>query len=72
VYKRQEYCIEFAHVLTDVVATNYSMDLSRDPREQCPLCKDGIPIDTRVGHGKKFLADIHDTYPDLHEKLSRS
>ncbi len=23
--------------------------------ENCPLCKKGIPIDTRVGHGKKFL-----------------
>ncbi|HEY4503102.1 MAG TPA: phosphoribosyltransferase family protein [Candidatus Paceibacterota bacterium] len=23
--------------------------------EQCPICKAGIPIDTTVGHGKKFL-----------------
>ena len=23
--------------------------------ENCPLCKAGIPINTKVGHGKKFL-----------------
>lgn len=23
--------------------------------EECPLCKQNIPIDTRVGHGKKYL-----------------
>lgn len=23
--------------------------------EECPLCKAGIPINTKVGHGKKFL-----------------
>ncbi len=23
--------------------------------ENCPLCRDGIPINTEVGHGKKFL-----------------
>jgi orotate phosphoribosyltransferase len=23
--------------------------------EKCPLCKDGVPINTSVGHGKKFL-----------------
>lgn len=22
---------------------------------ECPLCKSGVPIDTRVGHGKKYL-----------------
>jgi orotate phosphoribosyltransferase len=25
--------------------------------EECPLCRGGVPIDTRVGHGKKFLAE---------------
>lgn len=23
--------------------------------EECPLCKEGVPINTKVGHGKKFL-----------------
>ncbi len=23
--------------------------------EECPLCKSGVPVNTRVGHGKKFL-----------------
>lgn len=26
------------------------------PPEKCPLCRDGVPIDTRYGHGKEFLA----------------
>ncbi len=25
------------------------------PAERCPLCKKGVPINTKVGHGKKFL-----------------
>lgn len=25
------------------------------PEEKCPLCKNGVPINTTVGHGKKFL-----------------
>jgi orotate phosphoribosyltransferase len=24
--------------------------------EECPLCRDGVPVNTEVGHGKKFLA----------------
>jgi orotate phosphoribosyltransferase len=27
--------------------------------EECPMCKSEVPIDTRVGHGKKFLAAQH-------------
>ena len=26
------------------------------PPEECPLCRDGVPVDTRYGHGKEFLA----------------
>jgi orotate phosphoribosyltransferase len=25
--------------------------------EECPLCKDGVPVNTTVGHGKKFLEE---------------
>ncbi len=25
--------------------------------DECPLCRDGVPVDTRYGHGKEFLAD---------------
>ena len=56
--------------LWEIEAANYAMDVSRDPREQCPLCANGIKIDMRVGHGEKFLQRIKDTYSDLYEKLS--
>lgn len=23
--------------------------------QDCPLCRDNVPINTKVGHGKKFL-----------------
>ncbi|WP_425396546.1 phosphoribosyltransferase family protein [Aeoliella sp.] len=26
------------------------------PPEECPLCRDGVPVNTRYGHGKEFLA----------------
>ncbi len=27
------------------------------PEKECPLCKKGIPINTKVGHGKEYLAE---------------
>jgi len=56
--------------LTDVTVANYSVDISRDPTEQCPQCKNGMKIETRVGHGKKFLVDIEHQYPELHDQLN--
>ncbi len=34
--------------LAELKVTTYSAD-------ECPLCRDGVPINTTVGHGKKFL-----------------
>jgi len=66
---QKEFDVECAHVLTDVVAANHAMDITKDPREQCPLCATGERLNTRVGHSKKFLAQIKDTYSDLYKKL---
>ena len=35
------------------------MDVSMEkfPEKSCPLCRDDVPIDTRLGHGKQFLAN---------------
>ena len=30
--------------------------------KDCPLCKQGVPINTQLGHGKKFLEE-HKNYP---------
>ena len=37
-------------VLTDLFVPTYDA-------ESCPLCKDGVAINTKIGHGKKFLAE---------------
>lgn len=31
------------------------LEIPSYPEETCPLCKRGIPIDTRVGHGAQFV-----------------
>ncbi|MEA3323318.1 MAG: hypothetical protein U9Q12_03775 [Patescibacteria group bacterium] len=67
---QKEFDVECAHVLTDVVAANHTVDITKDPRDQCPGCAQGKKLNTRVGHGKKFLAQIKDVYPDLHKELS--
>lgn len=36
--------------LSELVVTSYAA-------EECPLCKNGVPINTTVGHGKKFLEE---------------
>lgn len=34
--------------LSELTVTSYE-------EKDCPMCKQGVPIDTRVGHGKKYL-----------------
>jgi orotate phosphoribosyltransferase len=45
--KREMFGVPFA-TLTDLFVYTYEAD-------ECPLCKSGVPINTNVGHGKKFL-----------------
>lgn len=40
---------EFFYLLHYVVPAGW-------PADECPLCRDGVPVDTRYGHGKEFLA----------------
>jgi orotate phosphoribosyltransferase len=35
-------------VLADLFVPMYEAD-------KCPLCKEGVPVNTKIGHGKKFL-----------------
>ncbi len=65
-----KYQLQFAQALLEIEAVNYEMDATRDPRDQCPLCKMGMPIDLRVGHSKKFLEQIRNSYPDLYKQLA--
>lgn len=30
--------------------------LNRYPADSCPLCRDGVPVNTEFGHGREFLA----------------
>jgi len=66
---KKEFGIKCAHALTDVVAANYAMDITKDPRDQCPHCAAGEKLNMRVGHGAKFLAHIKNKYSDLYHKL---
>ena len=34
-----------------------SIDLEVHEETKCPLCMQGVPINTKFGHGKKFLED---------------
>lgn len=31
------------------------VSMSKYPADQCPLCKEGVPVSTELGHGKAFL-----------------
>lgn len=48
------------HVTSDVVGAPFSQlgifKAESFDAESCPLCKENVPINTTVGHGKKFLA----------------
>ena len=66
---QKEYHIDFVKALTDVEAVNHTVDIVQHPAEQCVLCQAGVKIDTRVGHGKKFLDQIKEIYPDLYVQL---
>ncbi|MBI2124012.1 MAG: phosphoribosyltransferase [Candidatus Wildermuthbacteria bacterium] len=41
--------VPFLHALTNIPMESWTA-------EECPLCKEGVPINTEVGKGKEFLA----------------
>ncbi len=61
--------VQSVFALAEVDAVNYTIDSSFNIIAQCPLCREGVLINTRVGHGKKFLNSIEKTYPLLHKLL---
>lgn len=40
----------------DSLYTTLKVELQSWSEEECPLCKQGVPINTEFGHGKEFLA----------------
>lgn len=50
--KNKDLDINMFEVPFDVLSNLY---VSTYTEEICPLCKSGIPVNTNVGHGKKFL-----------------
>lgn len=38
------------------LASLLDIKLDKWPADECPLCRDGVPINTELGHGKQFLA----------------
>jgi orotate phosphoribosyltransferase len=57
-------------VLCAIEANNYAVSLSDDPSKQCPLCRDGVRMETRYGYGTNFLRKIQDEYPELHRRIT--
>lgn len=41
------------------LATLLDLDLNNWTEDECPLCKDGVPVNTEVGHGGQFLEKKH-------------
>lgn len=37
------------------LATLYDLDLNNWTEDECPFCKDGVPVNTEIGHGKQFV-----------------
>jgi hypothetical protein len=56
--------------LCEIEANNYVVQLSDDPSNQCPLCRDGKSMETRYGYGTRFLKQIQDEYPKLHNRIA--
>lgn len=49
---------DLVHVSKLVALTNIPLD-AWEP-EECPLCRQGVPINTAVGHGEEYLASLPD------------
>jgi len=65
----QRFSLQQAIALVEIDVVNHAVDQLQNPSEQCPLCAKGMTLNTRVGHGAKFLVQIEDKYPDLYKKL---
>ena len=48
--------VDYRDIRVDFLIWLAFVDLPSWPEEECPLCKQGVPINTEVGHGREFLA----------------
>jgi orotate phosphoribosyltransferase len=48
-----------------IEAENHSIDLDRNLKTQCPLCREGVPINQQIGHGKEFLDNYEQRFPNM-------
>jgi orotate phosphoribosyltransferase len=44
---------------------NYTIDLDKNLKTQCPLCREGVPINQQIGHGKEFLDNYGQRFPNM-------
>ncbi len=65
----KQFNLQQAIALMEIDVVNHAIDKAYSPVGQCPLCAEGIELDTRVGHGAKFLVQIKDKYPNLYKSL---
>lgn len=54
-----------------VMVDNYEIDLDRSLKAQCPLCREGIPIDQKIGHGKDFLDNYEQRFPNMKDWVKK-
>ena len=50
---------------------NYFIDLDKNLKTQCPLCKAGVPINQRIGHGRAFLDDYEKKFPNMNDWVKK-
>ena len=50
---------------------NYEIDLDRDLKAQCLLCKGGVSIDQKIGHGKDFLDSYAEKFPNMSDWVEK-
>lgn len=60
---------ELVHI--DIQDALLYVDMNNYPPEACPLCAQSVPINTNVGHGRQFLADLEQTDPEKFRLLSQ-
>ena len=60
-----EVCVmvnrEPSHVTSETIGVPFSqlavLEIPSYDANECPLCRSGVPVNTELGHGKKFLAE---------------
>lgn len=65
----QKVGADYSEALVTLQAENFIIPEGANPSDHCPYCQEGRKINQQIGHGKRFLEEIRNTFSELYDRL---